>query len=107
MLKEPIRGVQRMKIENALIENFISLQKVLTNLSLKMDEVGDKITKLLEVFEIAAKSMAEKNMDFGEDNKNIQRQLDSLIEQNKTMAKALAHLGDQRYSDVPRSEELY
>ena len=40
--------------------NFISLQKVLTNLSGRFDELSDNMSKLLQLFEISAKTFAEK-----------------------------------------------
>ena len=42
-----------MNIEKALIDNFISMQKVLTNLAIKFDNLSEQITKLLELFEIS------------------------------------------------------
>ena len=54
----PVRG---NNVEKALIENFISTQRVLVNLSIKIDGLATQISKLLELFEISAKALAEKN----------------------------------------------
>ena len=43
-----------------LVENFVSLQKVMTNLSIKFDNLSMQISKLLELFEISAKTLAEQ-----------------------------------------------
>jgi len=90
-----IQGV--FDIEKALIENFIALQKVMTNLSIKFDNLSTQISKLLELFEISAKSLAEK--DFSEkgerDDKIIIEKLNNLIEQNKLLAKGLTLMHDR------------
>lgn len=79
------------KIDKAIIENFVSLQKVMTNLSVKFNDLSDKISKLLDVFEISAKSLAEKDFkDFVKVNdEEILEKLDNLLEQNKVIAKGL------------------
>lgn len=81
-----------VKVEKILIENFVSLQKVMANLSIKFDNLANQISKLLELFEISAKTLAEK--DFGlekdtRDNKKIIEKMDNLLDQNKTIAKGL------------------
>jgi len=73
-----------------LIDNFITLQKVMTNLSLKFDELSDNISKLLQLFEISAKTFAEKSK---ESELNIQKELaqkvDALLDQNKIISKGI------------------
>ncbi len=54
---EPVREPH---IEKTLIENFVNLQKVLTNLAVKFEGLSDQISKLLQLFEISAKSFVEK-----------------------------------------------
>src|SRR3989344_4954553 len=79
------------KIDKAIVENFVSLQKVMTNLSVKFNDLSDNISKLLDVFEISAKSLAEKDFkDFVKVNdEEILEKLDRLLEQNKVIAKGL------------------
>ena len=48
-------------IDKALIENFVLIQRVMVNLSGKIDNLTNQISKLLELFEISAKALAEKN----------------------------------------------
>ncbi len=82
----------RSDFEQTLLDNFINLQKVLTNLSIKFDSLSDQISKLLELFEISAKSFAEKSetdLDMSKtDEKSIEK-LDSLLDQNKTIARGI------------------
>jgi len=74
------------KRDDMLAENFVGLQHAMTNLSIKFGEMSQNITKLLSVFEEAAKDLAntEKQVDSA-----FERKLDALIDQNKTIAKGL------------------
>ena len=47
-------------MEKILIENFVSLQRVMTNLSEKFDGLSNNISKLLELFELSATALAKK-----------------------------------------------
>ena len=42
--------------EELLIENFVGLQHAMTNMSIKFGSLSDNLTKLLQVFEEAAKN---------------------------------------------------
>ncbi len=85
-----------IKIEKVLIENFVSLQKVMTNLAVKFDNLSGQISKLLELFEISAKTLAEKGA-LGEErtDSKVAEKLDSLLEQNKVIAKGIALLHER------------
>ena len=86
--------LNKAELEQALIDNFISLQRVMTNLSIKFDDLSSNISKLLQLFEISAKSFAEK-YSTGETktipkvDEEFLKKLDSLLDQNKTIAKAI------------------
>lgn len=83
---------KRENIQNMLIENFVNLQKVLTNLAVKFESLSDQISKLLQLFEISAKSFVEKQSpELGEKEKDKEflEKLDKLLDQNKTIAKGL------------------
>ncbi len=54
------KKLSRTELDKILIDNFINLQKVLTNLSVKFEDLSSNITKLLQLFEISAKSFGEK-----------------------------------------------
>jgi len=86
-----------LNVEKALIENFIALQKVMTNLAIKLDNLSTKTGKLLDLFEISAKAIAEKDLslDGGPSKKvvaDMSGKLDKLLDQNKVLAKGVSLL---------------
>src|SRR3989344_1405197 len=87
-------STKEIKIERALVENFIALQKVMVNLSGKFDNLSGQISKLLELFEISAKSLAKRDFeDLGKENiatKRIMEKLDSLTQQAGLIGRGLA-----------------
>ena len=88
------KALTKAELEQALLNNFVNLQKVLTNLSIKFEELSDNITKLLQLFEISAKSFTEKypekeRKQETKEDKHFLTKLDSLLEQNKTIAKGI------------------
>ena len=88
----------KSELEKTLIENFVNLQRVLTNLAVKFDSLSDQISKLLELFEISAKSFAEKyRPETGEKkkDKDFLSKLDALLDQNKTIARGLTLMGER------------
>jgi len=104
--KESLSHSRTGKIDRAIVENFVALQKVLTNLSVKFDDLGEKIGRLLDVFEISAKSLAEKDFkDFIKINdEEVLKKLDDLLEQNKVIAKGLIMMHEKTYG--PRKEYI-
>ncbi len=83
---------KKENIQNMLIENFVNLQKVMTNLAVKFESLSDQISKLLQLFEISAKSFVEKETpEIGgkEKDKEFLEKLDKLLDQNKTIARGL------------------
>jgi len=72
--------------EELLIENFVGLQHAMTNLSIKFGSLSDNMSKLLQVFEEAAKGFASTGKT---DDKDLLRKIDSLLGQNKTIAQGL------------------
>jgi hypothetical protein len=88
-------------LNHVLIENFTRLQKVLIHNAERMDALTAQITKLLGIFEISAKSFAEKNFrpssSMGSDlqkEAEFLSKLNTLLDQNKTIAKGLSLLGE-------------
>ncbi len=87
------KRLTKAELEKMLIENFVNLQRVLTNLSVKFEALSDNISKLLQLFELSAKSLAEKRG--GEDNnfppkdQELMNKLEVLLDQNRTIAKGL------------------
>ena len=72
--------------EEILIENFVGLQHAMTNLSIKFGSLSDNISKLLQVFEEAAKNFVSGGKSY---DKDMLDKINSLLDQNKTIAKGL------------------
>lgn len=92
-------------VDKVMMENFVGLQKVLTNLVIKFDNLSDQIGKLLDLFEISAKAMAEKDFEQfkGTDNKEMLEKMDKLLEQNKVIAKGLTLMHERTaMPEMPR-----
>ena len=94
------KSIEDSKIERVLVENFVSLQKVMTNLAVKFEGLSSQISKLLELFEISAKTIAEKEYSLGESKTNSQlvEKVDNLMEQNKIIAKGISLLHEKENS---------
>lgn len=103
------KTVKDVRVEKILVENFVSLQKVMTNLSIKFDSLATQISKLLELFEISAKSLAEKNVESikaqGE-TKEILKKMDSLLDQNKVIARGLTLVHEKMPESEIESEQI-
>lgn len=82
--KTQLKGLE--KKDALLIENFVGLQKAMTNLSIKFSELSQNLNNLLGIFELAAKTLAasEKQVD-----KTLTTKLDTLIEQNKSISREI------------------
>lgn len=85
-------STKEIKVEKALVDNFIGLQKVMVNLSSKFDNLANQISKLLELFEISAKAMAAKDFGVEKENKEtkkIMEKLDKISEHAGLIGKGL------------------
>ena len=88
-------------IQKQIADNFVSLQRVMTNLALKFDALSDNISKLLQLFEIAAKSFVEKNsVEDKEKDKEFLGKIDTLLDQNKTLAKGISLMEERMREKV-------
>lgn len=72
--------------EELLIENFVGLQHAMTNLSIKFGSLSDNISRLLQIFEESAKNFMEGGKP---DDQEMLKKINSLLDQNKTIAKGL------------------
>jgi len=72
--------------EELLIENFVGLQSAMTNMSIKFGGLSDNISKLLQIFEESAKNFVSGGKS---DDAEMLQKIDSLLNQNKTIAKGL------------------
>jgi|SRR3989344_1721175 len=90
--------IQSGNLEVKLIENFVSLQKVMVNLSVKFDELSSQISKLLELFELSATALAKKDINFTKpmDEEKIVNKLNNILEQNKIIARGMALMSEGR-----------
>lgn len=98
-----------VKVEKILIENFVSLQKVMTNLSLKFDNLANQMSKLLNLFEISAKALAKKELTPTQglkEDKKILEKLDTLADQNKIIAKGLTLLHESESNEENFSHSM-
>ncbi len=73
--------------EELLIENFVGIQSAMTNLAIKFEKLSENITNLLDVFETAAKDFVKDSPE--KSDKDMLNKINSLLEQNKTIAKGL------------------
>ncbi|SRR3989344_9416156 len=84
--------------EKVLVENFVALQKVMAELARNFDSLSSRITKLLDLFELSAKTLAEKDFEAGRDlkfEKDISQKIDNLVEHNKLFARGLSLLHEK------------
>lgn len=72
--------------DELLIENFVGLQHAMTNMSIKFGKLSDNISKLLQIFEESAKNFVSGGKP---DDAEMLSKIDSLLNQNKTIAKGL------------------
>ena len=99
------KKMTKAELEEALVENFVSLQKVLTNLSVKFEDLTGKISSLLQLFEISAKSFTKKQEESGNENKELAEQVQLLLEQNKIIAKGITLIEEEiRHNPSPFSQ---
>lgn len=76
-------------VNKLLLENFVELQKIFSNLAIKFDDLSDNISRLLQLFELSAKSFADKPIKTPGVDEEFLKKLDSLLDQNKTISKAI------------------
>jgi hypothetical protein len=96
----PKRDIKEVKsspsIEDKLIENLVGLQKVNANMSEKFDKLSEQISRLLALFEMAAKDFSKQPMAReAEKDKEFLDKINMLIEQNKSVAKVLVMLEER------------
>ena len=93
------------RVDKTIAENFVSLQRVMVNLTEKFDGLANQITKLLELFEVSAKSLAEREFQIEdiskENDKKIIENVDNLLDQNKVIAKSLALIHERNIEESP------
>ena len=100
MAKEASKAGKASKASNAvtnntlkvLTENSVALQRVLADLALNLNSLTKELSQLLVLFKEASKTIGEEKAVEGvekEDKESLLKKLDSLIDQNRTIAKSL------------------
>ena len=108
-------STKEIKVEQALIENFIGLQKVMVKLSSKFETLSGQISRLLQLFESSAKSLARRELSFQEnpDTKKILDRLEGLSAQSGLIGKGLALMHETRSGEgmpqppMPRQRNMF
>lgn len=92
--------------QKILTENFISLQSVMAGLSSKLNDLTEKVSKLLDLFEESAKTLAEKGgvSELGQ-NKEVSDKLNKLMDQNRVMAQGIALLHETNQNQPEQEEQ--
>ncbi len=94
--KSPVKKKTNDKVADILVENFVSLQKVMVELTEKVDGLTNEVSGLVGLFEKTAKSIAEKEVkekggptNIDKSMKILTEKLDTMLDQNKTIAKGI------------------
>lgn len=98
------KKITNREIQLALIDNFVNMQKVLTTLSFRLEEVSSNMNKMLQLFEMSAKSFISKNENGVGEERDLLKKLDTMLDQNKTIAKGLTLIEEKiRHKIYPDS----
>jgi len=89
----PLKKIKK-STEKLLIENFIVLQRVLTNMSVKFESLSKEMSSMLNLFESSAKAFNEKleKGEIGNENKELEDKLNIILDQNKKIENALKRI---------------
>ena len=95
------------KLEEKMIENMNSLQKVQINIAEKFDGLTKELSKLLGLFETTAQIFANDPMhQITDKDTEFLEKVNQVLDQNKTIAKGLTimeeKLRNREYPDLPR-----
>lgn len=89
-----VKKITKAQRDDLMIENFIGLQKAMTNLSIRFENLSDNLSRLLGVLELSAKSYLVKDGHNHKDSSDLAKQIDYLIDQNKAIAEGLLLIDD-------------
>ena len=109
--KKPSVSAQKIQIQMQpiLVDNFVSLQKVMVNLATKFDTLNSQIKELLDLFELSAKSLAKKGFKLEpgkESDEKVIKKLDELSEQNKIIARGMTLMHEAVQPAAPAPESM-
>lgn len=89
------------EVNNALLENFVGLQHVLTNLAEKLNKLSENVATLISIFTKAAKSFEENQP---QSDNGLVKKLEALLEQNKIIARGLSLIEERTRGQEPRRQ---
>ena len=98
------KTMSRTEMDKLMLDNFVTLQKVLTNLTIKFNDLADQMSKMLNLFEISAKSFLEKEgkgMGLSKEDKEFLSKLDKVFDQNRKIARALTMMEERIRGNNP------
>jgi hypothetical protein len=90
--RKRMSGLQK---EELLIDNFVGLQRAMTNLSMKFESLSDNLSTLLGVLELAARNYLTKGNSGDSGSPELVKQLNLIIDQNKAIAEGLLLIDDK------------
>jgi len=99
------RSPRDKNIEKVLVQNFVSLQTIMADLSVKFDHLSKNMSRLLDLFEKSATALMEKDIKVEEiksedkkesEVKEVVEGLNKLLDQNKIIAKGIALLHESK-----------
>ena len=99
-------GLSNKQIQELLIENFVGLQKAMTNVSIKFESLTSQMTHLLEIFELSAKKISQNKGHAGSLEVDIIRRIDTLLEQNKAIASGIILIEEKLRNQSPRPQGM-
>ena len=94
---------------NILIQNEVEMQKVLADLSLDIKNLTSQLSKLVELFKEASKTLNDEKISNDiekEDMKNIGTKVETLVDQNKTIAKGLLLMESAMRENLERKRDI-
>lgn len=97
-------------LQKMLIENFVSFQTVMADLTSKLNSLSTQLSDLLNLFEKSAKTFMEKDIKIGGTDKVVAEKLDKLLEQNKVLAQGISLLHEvnsPEENEEPEEEPRY
>lgn len=92
-----------------LIQNEIEMQKILADLSLEIKNLTSELSNLVQIFKEASKTLSDEKISKDiekEDMKNMGTKVDTLVDQNKTIAKGLLLMESAMRENLERKREL-
>jgi len=96
-------------IEHILMQNSVEMQKIMTKLIERFENLSNKISELLELFEDSAKILVKKEIETGKIdhlNEELLEKINKLMDQNKVIARGLSLIHEKKSPELkPQSRQ--